>query len=171
MTLLGRAIAAEQAQTVQRQNELFDELQNMFIETQAILRARILEAEQPDDDQMSTYSEDNERSFEENDENDHGEYHEENRHNPRDLAPERQPLQEKTVESQFPTFLQRMCVGLANKKDNTWGTYDGDLSQWQGFHDAFKKAVHDDNGSKYKTTIAEIFIARRCIRKIRTMAR
>lgn len=44
----------------------------------------------------------------------------------------------------FATLMQRMAVRVAHKKENTWG-YDGNLSKWQGFHDSFKSAVHDDD--------------------------
>lgn len=29
--------------------------------------------------------------------------------------------------------------------ENTWGEFDGALTQWQGFHDRFKIAVHENS--------------------------
>lgn len=55
------------------------------------------------------------------------------------------------MESQFGLLINRLCNGLASKKENTWGEFDGNLNQWQGFHDAFKTSVHDDS------TISSVF--------------
>lgn len=126
--------AAENPQLLTEHNQLFDEVQRLFMETQAILRARIMESDQEEQDGEHDLSEIEPEEEPENQVNNHPV--------PGQLRPQQPPP--PTTELQFSSLLQRMCVGLANKKENTWGTYDGDLSQWQGFHDAFKKAVHDD---------------------------
>lgn len=39
-----------------------------------------------------------------------------------------------------------IVVQVQNKQlDNTWGEFDGALTKWQGFHDRFCHAVHNDN--------------------------
>lgn len=43
-----------------------------------------------------------------------------------------------------PQVIYLTCKG-ARKIENTWGYFDGNLTHWQGFHDRFKIAVHDDN--------------------------
>lgn len=42
--------------------------------------------------------------------------------------------------------LQPIYISCGSKKsvENTWGHFDGDLTQWQSFYDGFKSAVHDD---------------------------
>lgn len=40
---------------------------------------------------------------------------------------------------------QAMWQGPGFKSiENTWGEFDGNLTQWQGFHDRFKAAIHDN---------------------------
>lgn len=55
-----------------------------------------------------------------------------------------QSAQSIVADDRFAALIERMCTGVANRKENTWGTYDGDLGKWQGFYDAFKAAVHKD---------------------------
>lgn len=44
---------------------------------------------------------------------------------------------------QPPVQIQPIYVTCGSKQlENTWGYFDGNLSQWQGFHDRFKTAVH-----------------------------
>lgn len=54
---------------------------------------------------------------------------------------ERAPMSEPQIK------LQPIYISCGSKKsiENTWGTFDGDLTQWQSFYDGFKAAVHDDN--------------------------
>lgn len=49
---------------------------------------------------------------------------------------------------QFGQLLERLCNKLSGKKENTWGKFDGNLSKWEGFRDAFKSEVHDDQHIK-----------------------
>lgn len=48
------------------------------------------------------------------------------------------------MNAMFFSLIQRMCTGVANKKENTWGYYDGDITKWIGFRDAFTAAVDKD---------------------------
>lgn len=45
------------------------------------------------------------------------------------------------VQNPQPIVVQ---VQGAKHFDNTWGEFDGNLTQWQEFHDMFKTAVHDN---------------------------
>lgn len=51
--------------------------------------------------------------------------------------------------AQLQQQLQPIIVQLNNARpvENTWGEFSGDLTQWQGFHDRFKSAVHDSDMS------------------------
>lgn len=37
-----------------------------------------------------------------------------------------------------------LSCGNSRQVENTWGEFDGSWTQWQGFHDRFKAAVHDN---------------------------
>lgn len=128
-------------------NTHFDEIEELFVTAQAILRNRILEVDQGDVDPESSDS-DNEQAFPnaENNQQDNGQI---NIANNRPLNSnndqQQQPLNNvRAGDDQFGMLIERICQGMANKKDNTWGTYDGELSKWQGFHDNFVVAVHND---------------------------
>lgn len=72
------------------------------------------------------------------------------------VAPNEQPPQPQQFGNVQPNsaFLQQPAMNpgrpifyvLQNGKiENTWGEFDGTLSKFQGFHDRFKWAVHDNN--------------------------
>lgn len=53
-----------------------------------------------------------------------------------------------TIQNQAQTTvleqLQPVFMHLKGKVENTWGDFDGNAEKWQGFHDRFKAAVHDN---------------------------
>lgn len=53
--------------------------------------------------------------------------------------PERSSIAQSSLQSQpiWPNFSFKSI-------ENTWGEFDGNLTQWQGFHDRFKAAIHDN---------------------------
>ena len=58
---------------------------------------------------------------------------------PRASTPIQNLTQGNVTQLQPPITLQ-----LKGHIENTWGEFDGDVEKWQGFHDRFKAAVHDD---------------------------
>lgn len=63
---------------------------------------------------------------------------------------EREPVreeQQRAAQAHPPLARERPIYYVNCKNDsvqNTWGEYDGDELAWQGFHDRFKAAVHDN---------------------------
>lgn len=55
-----------------------------------------------------------------------------------------QPIQEQIGQGQNDPKVIYLTCKSAQKIENTWGYFDGNLTHWQGFHDRFKIAVHDD---------------------------
>lgn len=53
-----------------------------------------------------------------------------------------------TIQNQAQTTvleqLQPVFMHLKAKVENTWGDFDGNPEKWQGFHDRFKAAVHEN---------------------------
>lgn len=142
VVLTQNAIAADDQQQAQQNRNLFDELETLFLEAQATMRERMNIAEQNDNDNQSEEDDQSRHSGEVLEDEDDEQLR--NHHHPPDAEPIQPRPRDNPVETQFGLLIERMCQGLANKKENTWGTYDGDLSKWQGFHDNFVAAVHND---------------------------
>lgn len=53
--------------------------------------------------------------------------------------------QRSFLRNQTQNPMQTMWQGPSFKSiENTWGEFDGNLTKWQGFHDRFKAAIHDN---------------------------
>lgn len=146
--LLQRAVNAGEQDDADEQRELFERIEENYLATRMRIQNRLNQLYQID--QQEHNNNDQEDGIEHDEEIQS--VHNENRENdaisdigseptPRMIANNPTPAEN----SQFSNLVERMCMSMANKKENTWGKYDGDLSKWQGFHDAFKAAVHDDD--------------------------
>lgn len=60
--------------------------------------------------------------------------------------PNRIHANEQGAMSEPRVQLQPIYISCGSKKsiENTWGTFDGDLTRWQSFYDGFKASVHDE---------------------------
>lgn len=137
-------IAAENQDNAAEQDhqEIYDRIESVFLDTRARLAQKLAELNEsiPDEHALPQQQNDSET------END-SELNEDNLSNIQSEHGEQEASSntpQVNLDNQFGKLVERMCLGLANKKENTWGDYDGDLSKWQGFHDSFKSAVHDD---------------------------
>lgn len=161
-TLVASATDRGELDNVQEQRDLFERVEENYLVTRSRLENRLnapdfqqLEDENNDnEDERDNRSPEHEQSLEEN-----GQFRARNEippvHNSNEDAtsitsleqtPQSQQAHAQQAEtSQFGQLVERMCMSMANKKENTWGKFDGDLAKWQGFHDAFKAAVHDDD--------------------------
>lgn len=142
LLLVERANENEEAEEVQQHEALYTEIEDNYLDAEARLEDRIREVAEADEEQLS----DHESNLEE----DRNELERNNMNNePGNLReveqpPQMQQLAPQQGDNQLGALIQRMYMGLANKKENTWGKFNGTWSQWQGFHDGFKAAVHDD---------------------------
>lgn len=140
-SLVQRFMDEENQTEVDSCKEKFNELELMFLEASAVLEKRIQDA----------------KKILANDETSDNESDQEQEENLRDRQTIEQnqaggPVGNQNVvpplllpqNEQFGLLLQRMCNGVSNKKENTWGDFNGDFAKWQNFRDAFKVAVHED---------------------------
>lgn len=152
--LLQRALENQQEEEAEEHNQLFTETEGIYLDALARLQARIRIAEQIEEDDSEIGDGENVNVVDNNDENVQNQMNEDNNEQNPNLEPninqeqrhhgnqvDQQVLQPG---AQLELLLQRLCHGFSSKKENTWGKFDGNLSRWQGFRDAFKAAVHDD---------------------------
>lgn len=52
--------------------------------------------------------------------------------------------QQPAQQAQVPVQVKVTC-NSGRRIENIWGEFDGDVTLWQGFHDRFKAAVHDND--------------------------
>lgn len=153
--LLNRAINQGDQDDERDQKELFGRIEENYFEIRRRLQERLAQINQTN--QHPIEDDDNESEQGQFDNNDsHSENNRAISPSPNDnntsligsLQSSNYPsqhMQPQVEMTQFGQLVQQMCMSMANKKENTWGKFDGDLSKWQGFHDAFKAAVHDDD--------------------------
>lgn len=148
--LLQRAIDAGNLEEAQEQRDLFERIEENYFVTRGRLQRRLDELRspnQPEHEQRHSDEEVEEQNAD-NDVNNGNDDEEsgvnESEQNIRETHTST-PMPPPSESSQFAKLVERMCMSMANKKENTWGKYDGDLSKWQGFHDAFTAAVHNDD--------------------------
>lgn len=143
-------ILASQAETQEERDghdELFDQTENEYLQASGLMQERIFQA---DNYQLSNVDDDEERQSEpeEQPENDVG--HQRQNAQP----PQQNDGQANGATSLLNCTLPQIIVHCGNKKvEKTWSDFDGNPMQWQGFHDLYKSAVHDNPA----LTVAEKF--------------
>lgn len=145
--LVQRDLDAGEINNAQEQRDLFERTEENYLTTRARLQNQLhqlyqIDQQQPGNDNEELDVPNDERESITNNDNELDTPSEIDSNPAREMAVNEPPT---TEGSQFAKLVERMCMSMANKKENSWGKYDGDLSKWQGFHDAFKAAVHDDD--------------------------
>lgn len=134
--------AEEQAERDQ-DNQLYDEVENAYLDASARMQERIHNANSYPPSAAGSENGDDLEPYE----NHVGNNESNHQHNaqPNPLPGAGPP----------PNYnVPQIIVHCGNKKvEKTWSDFDGTATQWQGFHDLFKSAVHDNPA----LTVAEKF--------------
>lgn len=134
----------------EEQLRVYDTIEKMFLRVEVILRENIESFSENNEDQLS----ENEQSSVENDEgnesannNAFSEPSKITTSTPNASVNNNQSSNVRpSMMSQqaWPTQPIYVQCGSNRQIENTWGEFEGKLTQWQGFHDRFKAAVHDN---------------------------
>lgn len=155
------ALENNRDEEIAEHNQLFAEIEGLYLDALARLQERIRAHDQILFDGNSDTEEENERAngnenhYQRQDERNDNELPPEQHDNDVNNIPEQndnanrenvQPIPNAPLqaENQFGLLMRQIFGGLAGKRENTWGEFDGNLAKWQGFRDAFKASVHDD---------------------------
>lgn len=143
--ILNIAIENKKEDEIREHHELYDETEICYLDAKTLLEDRDNQA-RADDDSQSDYSIQNDNSQENhNDNNDDDNIIQDNNDNPNQILPPVNVNNDNNVEQNstppilgaadvpFAMLIQRMCAGLANKKENTWGVYSGELESGKVF--------------------------------------
>lgn len=148
--LVQQAVEAEDDEGQQLHNELFDEIEELYLEIRNVITTRIHELQQPPelaDDVQSNGGDGNENAAGNDGANANDNQNNQNILNVQNnQQQQQQPIAQPVKIGQQPAQVQLQPIILrygADKKENTWGEFNGNLTQWQGFNDRFK-TVHDD---------------------------
>lgn len=134
---------AQDDEEKQEHEHMYNETEEMYIVTRARLREKEIEL------RRECASSDEEQSEDEN---------QSNSEIPAGQSdpPAPQTVQQPIVQQVQPPVMQQLQPQVqlqpiyipypnAGKIENTWGEFDGTLTQWQGFHDCFRVAVHEND--------------------------
>lgn len=114
---------------------IYDELEALYLDTTAVLKARMDELRPPPVEPPVRAIDPERRAI--------GEGGNEEEIPLGQRLPEEQPEQEP--EQQLPNLGQPVILQYRNpgQMENTWGTFSGEFTSWKSFHDKFKASVHE----------------------------
>lgn len=151
--LLGEAKDAEERQ---EHEKIFDEMDQDCVVLETRLKSRIEALSQIEAQARAAVRERANQFVDSDNESELGNYqanvHDDNEHQQRDAGAEPHAENQQipaarveTPEGLAQQVLQKIVSGGSNRQiENTWGEFDGTWTHWQGFHDRFKAAVHDN---------------------------
>lgn len=124
----------------------FTQIETVFNEVSEVLYARAMELKnqnEPENNENFQEHEFHDSSDDAIDERRHATHNTNNHTENRNVEQNNTVIQEQNTNNQST---QRIILEYpsSTKLENIWGEFDGNLTQWNGFHDRFKANVHDN---------------------------